>query len=231
MTAARNLFPCFRERAETCRDFAALFATRVQQWNLSHTWTLGSTAVNEFRFNYFREGQQSNNHPVNTFQSVQESCGALVPATNCFTDPGNPSGGITTDLPGHVGVPYVDVSGGFALGNNFEGELPQTGNTFQWVDNFTKTWGKHTAKFGVDIRRQRFDQLLYYDVSGEFTVTSAANGDAIGSDGNFPSYPNYFLGAPNSYSQGAAQREDMRNSAFYIFAQDSYKLKPNLTLN
>ncbi len=211
--------------------FGALFGTRVQQWNISHTWTINSSSVNEFRFNYFREGQQTNNKPVNTLASVQESCGAAVAPANCFSNPGNPSAGITTDLPGQVGVPYVSVAGGFALGNNFEGELPQTGNTFQWTDNFTKIFGKHTTKFGVDVRRQRFDQFLYYNVNGEFTVTSQATADEIGSDGSFPSYPNYFLGAPTSYSQGAAQREDLRNTSLYLFAQDSYKLKPNLTLN
>jgi hypothetical protein len=52
--------------------FGALFGTRVQQWNLSHTWTINSTSVNEFRFNYFREGQQTNNRPVHTLQSVQQ---------------------------------------------------------------------------------------------------------------------------------------------------------------
>ena len=211
--------------------FGALFGTRVQQWNISHTWTISPSSVNEFRFNYFREGQQTNNHPVHTLDSVQESCGAAVAPANCFSDPTNLSAGITTDLPGRVGVPYVNVSGGFALGNNFEGELPQTGNTFQWTDNFTKIFGKHTSKFGVDVRRQRFDQFLYYNVSGEYTVTSQATADEIQTDGNFPSYPNYFLGAPTSYTQGAAQREDLRNTALYLFAQDSYKLKPNLTLN
>jgi hypothetical protein len=211
--------------------FGALFGTRVQQWNLSHTWTLSSTAVNEFRFNYFREGQQTNNHPVHTLASVQDSCGAAVAPANCFSDPLNPTAGITTDLPGRVGVPYVNVSGGFALGNNFEGELPQTGNTFQWTDNYTKIFGKHTTKFGVDVRRQRFDQFLYFDVSGEYSITSQSTADQIASDGNFPSYPNYFLGAPSTYTQGAAQREDLRNTSLYLFAQDSYKLKSNLTLN
>jgi len=211
--------------------FGALFGTRVQQWNLSHTWTINSTSVNEFRFNYFREGQQTNNHPVHTLASVQDSCGPAVAPANCFSDPNNIPAGITTDLPGRVGVPYVNVSGGFAMGNNFEGELPQTGNTFQWTDNFTKIFGKHTTKFGVDVRRQRFDQFLYFDVSGEYTVTSQNTADEIASDGSFPSYPNYFLGAPTSYTQGAAQREDLRNTALYLFAEDSYKLKPNLTLN
>ncbi|HTP43176.1 MAG TPA: carboxypeptidase regulatory-like domain-containing protein [Candidatus Acidoferrum sp.] len=211
--------------------FGAMFGTRVQQWNLSHTWTIGSNAVNEFRFNYFREGQQLNNHPVNTLASVHDSCVTIDPA-NCFQDQNfDPSLGITTDLPGRVGLPYIDVSGGFAIGNNFEGELPQTGNTFQWTDNYTRTFSKHTLKFGVDVRRQRFDQFLFFDVSGEYVVTSNANQDQIASDGNFPSYPNYFLGAPDNYTQGAAQREDLRNTSLYLFAQDSFKIKSNLTLN
>ncbi|HSY58036.1 MAG TPA: carboxypeptidase regulatory-like domain-containing protein [Terriglobales bacterium] len=211
--------------------FGSLFGTRIQQWNLSHTWMLGSNAVNEFRFNYFREGQQTNNHPVNTLASVHDSCGTIA-AANCFQQQGlDPTLGITTDLPGRVGLPYINVSGGFAIGNNFEGELPQTGNTFQWTDNYTRTFSKHTLKFGVDVRRQRFDQFLYFDVSGEYTITSQAIQDQIQSDSNFPSYPNYFLGAPSSFTQGAAQREDLRNTSLYLFAQDSYKLKSNLTLN
>ena len=226
-------FSFFQGAGGNIPNFGAAFGTRVQQWNLSHTWTIGSNAVNEFRFNYFREGQRTNNHPVHTLASVHDSCdGTAVPAANCFQDPNFPaSAGITTDLPGRVGVPYINVSGGFALGNNFEGELPQVGNTFQWTDNYTRTFGKHTAKFGVDVRRQRFDQFLFFDVSGEFTITSDANGDQIGSDPNFPSYPNYFLGAVNQYTQGAAQAEDLRNTSLYLFGQDSYKLKPNLTLN
>ncbi len=208
-----------------------MFGTRVQQWNLSHTWTIGSNAVNEFRFNYFREGQQLNNHPVNTLASVHDSC-VTIAAANCFQDPNfDPALGITTDLPGRVGLPYISVSGGFAIGNNFEGELPQTGNTFQWTDNYTRTFSKHTLKFGVDVRRQRFDQFLFFDVSGEYTITSNANQDQIASDQNFPSYPNYFLGAPDNYTQGAAQREDLRNTSLYLFAQDSFKIKSNLTLN
>ena len=96
--------------------------------------------MNEFRFNYFREGQQTNNHPVNTLDPASRiPAEQPLPAANCFSGPENPPRGITTDLPGRMGVPYVNVSGGFALGNNFEGELPQTGNTFQWTDNFTKT--------------------------------------------------------------------------------------------
>ncbi len=222
--------------------FPVAFATRTQQWNLGHTWTFGSGAVNEFRFNYFREGQEKLNHPLNSLASVQASCVA-IPASNCFTDPANPQAGITTNLPGHAGLPYIEVLGGFTIGNNFEGELPQVGNTFQWTDTFTRIIGAHTMKFGVDVRRQRFDQFLYFDVSGQYTFLSDANlcspanpstacNSPITNDVGFTnSYPDYFIGTPSMYTQGSAQGEDLRNSAFYLFAQDSFKLKPNFTVN
>jgi hypothetical protein len=208
--------------------FGDIFASRVQQWNLSHTWTLGSTAINEFRFSYFREGEKSLNHPVNTLSSVHDACGPGFNPNFCFTDPGNPAAGITTNLPGHQGVPNIQVNGGFIIGNNFEGELPQVGNTFQWTDNYTKTMGKHTIKFGVDVRRQRFDQFLFFDINGQSIISNTANSDQVGS---VDAYPNFFLGLTNQYTQGAAQGENDRNTSLYLFAQDSYKLKPNLTLN
>jgi len=213
--------------------FGAAYATRVQQWNLSHTWTIGSTAVNEFRFNYFREGQTKLDHPLNLLPSIHDACGNIVPASECFQDlngvvSSQPNLGITTNLPGHEGVPEINVLGGFTIGNNFEGELPQVGNTFQWTDNFTKIVGKHTLKFGGDVRRQRFDQFVYFETNGYFQYVSGGPDDVA-----FPlnSYPDFLLGLPNSYNQGAAQREDLRNTALYLYAQDSFKLKPNLTLN
>ncbi|HUJ30297.1 MAG TPA: carboxypeptidase regulatory-like domain-containing protein [Candidatus Acidoferrum sp.] len=221
-------FATFQGAGSNLPGFGSLFATRVQQWNVSHTWTIGASMVNEFRFNYFREGQRNLDHPLNTLTSIQDACGTAVPATNCFADPSDPGGGITTNLPGHMGVPFINVNGGFVIGNNYEGELPQVGNTFQWTDNLTKIFGGHTVKFGGDVRRQRFDQFLYFEVNGNYAITNANNADQIGSD---DAYPNYFLGAVNVYQQGSAQAEDLRNTALYLFAQDSYKLKPNLTLN
>jgi hypothetical protein len=231
--------------------FGALNKTRVQQWNLSHTWTIGSTAVNEARFNYFREGQQGNNHPLNTLPSVQDSCGAAL-VNSCFTQtnsqfptPGTNPIGITSNIPGRQGVPYITVLGGFTIGNNFEGELPQAGNTFQFTDNFTKSVGKHTIKFGGDVRRQQFNQFYYFNINGDYTFLTDGNLCAP-SNPNFPNncdapitndvgfsdaYPDYFIGTANEYTQGAAQRQNDRNSALYLFAQDSYKLKPNLTLS
>ncbi|MGA9571341.1 MAG: TonB-dependent receptor [Candidatus Acidiferrales bacterium] len=243
-------FATFQGAGSNLPGFGGITSTRGQQWNITHTWTIDPTAVNEFHFNYFREGQQKLNHPVSTLASIHDSCGAAVPAANCFADPTNPSLGITTNIPGHMGVPFVDVSGGFAIGNNFEGELPQTGNSFQWTDNFTKTLGTHTLKFGVDFSYHQFDQFLYYNINGDYSFITDSNlcspyntvnptppgppgcDTPVTNDlGYTDGYADYFLGSPNTYSQGAAQGENVRNAAYYLFAQDSWKIKSNLTLN
>src|SRR5712691_3875893 len=39
------------------------------------------------------------------------------------------------------------------------------------------------------------------------------------------------IGFPGSYGQGSAQIENVRSTGLYLFAQDSWKIKPNLTLN
>ncbi len=65
--------------------------------------------------------------------------------------------GITTGLPSNrTGVPFVNVCGGFAIGNGWEGELPQVGNSFMWADNLTWVKGNHQFKFGADVRRAPF---------------------------------------------------------------------------
>ena len=85
----------------------------------------------------------------------------------CFTDPGtNPYAGITTIIPGRVGVPLIEVYGGFSIGNNFEGELPQTGNTFQWTDNFTKTFRSTRSSSAPTFVASASTCSRYYNVNG-----------------------------------------------------------------
>src|SRR3984893_2955707 len=233
-------------------NFPGVFTTRTQQLNAAHTWTIGSRSVNEFRFTYFREGQGKFNTPTLT-SDVTQSCGSTaVTAGICFTgatDTGilipNPDYGIHPGLGAtKEGLPFINVNGGFSLGNNFEGQLPQTGNTYQFADNFSRLIGNHSFKFGGDIRYQKFDQLLYYNVNGSINFGSGGANDLGGvcqtaasdpttctgsNDGNV--YPNFLVGLPNSYSQGSAQHELVRSTSVYLYAQDSWKIRSNLTLN
>ncbi|PYV56967.1 MAG: hypothetical protein DMG98_11565 [Acidobacteria bacterium] len=231
-------FAVFEAAGASVPGFGSIINDRYQQWNFTHTWTLSNATVNEFRFNYNREGQGTFQHPIFT-TTVQNSCPtppswllAAFPAGStpfCFDDlqPGNPTGIHPNIGPEHEGLPFIQVSGGFNIGNNGEGELPQVGNSFQWSDSISKVMGTHSLKFGGDVRRQRFDQLLYFDVNGEFfvdqTSVNTTDGDSALSD--------YLLGLPGGYGQGSAQHENVRSTGLYLFAQDSWKMKPNLTLN
>ncbi len=96
-----------------------------------------------------------------------------------------------------------------------------------WSDNLTWVKGNHTMKFGADVRRARFDQTLYFETSGNFTF-DGSTANAVQFDDN---YPSYLLGLADSYAQGSAQRENIRSTGLYLFAQDSWKINPSLTLN
>jgi outer membrane receptor protein involved in Fe transport len=245
-------FAIFQLAGGSLGNFPGRIITHAQQVNASHTWTLGSTAVNEFRFTYFREAQPKFYTPTVT-NAVTASCGSAVPAAQCFggssdtalvDSGGNPLGtpgdpntpvcpgfgcGIHPGLGSKFeGVPFVTLNGTTGLfGNNFEGQLPQTGNTFQFNDNYSKIIGKHSLKFGGDIRYQKFDQKLFFNVNGEYIFGPGGNNDTGGAD----PFADYLLGLPNSFSQGAANSELVRSTSVYLFAQDSWKLKPNVTLN
>jgi hypothetical protein len=84
-------------------------------------------------------------------------------------------------------------------------------------------------KFGADVRRQRFDQTLYFDVSGEYFIDGTSSNSITTQSGS--EIPDYLMGFPGSYGQGSAQVENVRNTGVYLFAQDSWKIKPNVTLN
>jgi Carboxypeptidase regulatory-like domain len=229
-------FAFFQFAGATVPGFGSIVAERIQQLNLSHTWTVNPTSVNEFRFTYMREGQRTFQHPEKTNLVVDSCTGSAKPF--CFTGTSdssavtalgvNPKFGITPNLGSdHEGVPFINIAGGVNFGNNSEGDIPQVGNSFQWSDSFTKVAGKHTFKFGADVRRQRFDQELFFEVSGGYTYTGGGANDTSGGD----LYGNYFLGLPDTFGQGGAQFEHVRSTGVYLFAQDSWKIKPNVTLN
>jgi Carboxypeptidase regulatory-like domain len=212
---------------------------RNQQWNFTHTWTISNTLVNEAHFTYMREGQLGYIKPQTT-NALTSSCTGSASAF-CFTGTSDssaitgefgtaPNLGITPGLPSNLtGVPFVNISGGASFGNNWEGFLPQVGNSFQWSDGLTWVKGNHTYKFGVDVRRARFDQYYYFDVNGEYVFDNSGPNAIVPGDGD--QYAEFLLGLADTYTQGSGQREDVRSFAIYPFAQDSWKIKPNLTLN
>ena len=245
-------FANFEASGANVPGFGSIFRTRVQQWSVNHMLTAGVAGLNEFRFNFFRESQGDFGHPQSLLPSVHDSCGAPLVST-CFTDPSDPSAGITSSVQGREGVPFVSVSGGFSIGNNSIGEIPQAGNTFQLADSYTRTAGSHTWKTGIDFRHQQFNQFSYYNLNGAFSIfsnenlCSAVNPNPpapvvsptavnctipTSNDVGFSSaYPNYFLGLSSTFTEGAAQGQNDRSNELFLFAQDSWTARPSLTIN
>jgi hypothetical protein len=238
----RDLLPydTFEAAGANTTGFGNLNNLRNQQWNFTHTWTINNALVNEAHFTYMREGELGFIKPQSTGALTSTCTGPLAPQY-CFTGTSDSSAitgefgtaanlGITPGLPASLtGVPFVSISGDASFGNNFEGFLPQVGNSFQWSDGLTWVKGNHTFKFGVDIRRMRFDQFYYFDLNGEFTFDNSGPNAIV--PGDQDAYAEFLLGLADSYTQGSGQREDVRSTAVYPFAQDSWKIKPNLTLN
>jgi hypothetical protein len=236
-------YDTFEESGATVPGFGNFNDSRFQQVNLTHTWTLSNTVVNEGHFTYMREGQLGFLKPATT-GAVTNSCTGAASAF-CFTGTSDSSGinafiqsshvapgraGIAPGLPaGNTGVPYINIAGGVVLGNNYNGYFPQTGNSFQWTDSLTWVKGNHTLKFGVDVRRALFDQTYYFDVNGNFTFNDSGPNAIVPTDGN--NYAEFLLGLSDAYVQGSAQSESVRGTSVYPFAQDSWKITPNLTLN
>jgi len=218
-------FARFQAVGANLPGFGGRTRERFQQLNLSHNWMISAKTINESRFVYYRGGQGQFLSPMRT-GLVQNSC-STVPLDQCFSDSTNPLLGITPGYgPKYEGVPFISLAGGFSVGNNANGNFAQTGNVYHGFDSVSKIVGSHSLKFGADLRNQRFHQTYFFNINGNFQFSGGGSNDVGFAD----LVPNYLLGLPDTYSQGAANSVDARTTQFGFFAQDAWKLKPNLTL-
>ncbi|MFZ0770227.1 MAG: carboxypeptidase regulatory-like domain-containing protein [Candidatus Sulfotelmatobacter sp.] len=189
--------------------FNALNLGRAQLLNLGNTKTLSTTAVNEFRFSYLRDS--------NDLGRPQGGLGVSL-ASQGF-EPG-PEAGIVPLSPQAEGVENL-VFTNYSIGTNTN-ELMQTNNTYQWLDNFSKVAGTHTIKIGGEFH---FDQVNTHAIA-QFNGSFLFFGSQTGSD-----FADFLLGAPTQYNQSQLQPFYGRNKYLGLYAQDSWRLRPNLTLN
>jgi outer membrane receptor protein involved in Fe transport len=113
--------------------------------------------------------------------------------------------------------PTTIITNAFSIGgaNNFpQGRIQ---NTFQWQDIVTVNAGRHSLKFGVDIRRNRLFNRADFESKGDFRFNNFAD--------FMNSQPNQVLQAVNTATADARQTNQ------YYFAQDDFKVTPTLTLN
>jgi hypothetical protein len=127
--------------------------------------------------------------------------------------------GIVPVQPAYAGVPQINFNN-FSTGNS-GAPAPIIQNTYQGLDNYSKVMGRHTMKFGGDAR---YTQQIWKNLgsNGSFTFS----GSETGID-----FADYLIGAPVSYSQGQGYPSNGRNLYVGGYGQDSWRVRPNFTLN
>jgi len=122
-------------------------------------------------------------------------------------DPTTPSAGI-----GGFGNGNLFIIGGL---NNFpQGRIQ---NSYQFSDILTWQKGRHAMKFGADIRRIQLFNIAAFDSKGTFT---------------FNNLQDYLNNSAVSFVQALQTANfDARQTQQFYFAQDDFRLTPNLTLN
>jgi hypothetical protein len=190
--------------------FNALYQGRAQLIDLGDTKTISSTAVNEFHFSYMRNS--------NVLGKPVGGVGVSLASQGFTTGPG--TSGIVALSPKTEGVESVGFNN-FTIGTNTN-ELTQVENTFQWLDNFSKVIGAHTLKFGGEFH---YDQVNV-DAIAQFNGSFLFFGTETGSD-----FADFLLGVPSQYNQSQLQPFYGRNKYVGLYAQDSWRIRPDLTLN
>ena len=101
-------------------------------------------------------------------------------------------------------------------------------NIYQILDNYSKVIGTHTIKFGGQYHFNQLEENLSNVANGNFFFGSNFSGQAseTGSD-----IVDFLLGAPSQFVQGQSYPSYGRSFYLGFYGQDSWRVKPNLTLN
>ncbi|HZF39818.1 MAG TPA: TonB-dependent receptor, partial [Blastocatellia bacterium] len=132
--------------------------------------------------------------------------------------------GIGPDFPFN-GLPDVSFSGDISDLNRDRGDSASQSRTYQFNDNLTWTKGRHTMKYGFDVRWIRAVTALGF-IGADNYGNSNFSGKFSGSD-----FADFLLGIPLSTSFAIIQQDnDGRTTHYHFFGQDSFRVSQKLTL-
>jgi hypothetical protein len=177
----------------------------------NHTRILGPTMVNEAHLSFVRLD--------NTLGIPKGGVGVSLADQGIS---GSPEG-IQQGFPQYAGVETLYFNS-FTVGTN-PFYLVQVNNTYQAGDNFSKVTGNHTLKLGGQYIGFKVKQLPDLVANGTYSFF----GSGSQSTGN--GYADFLLGLPDFYSQQSSPAFYESSTNGGLFAQDSWRLRPNLTLN
>ncbi len=192
------------------------------------TNTISATLINEFRFGWMR---------YHVFD-VPNGFG-----TSPATDAGIP--GLNLDKTYTSGLPYFNIASpndsfqlGYSLGaNQCNCPLTQTENQIQFVDNVSKTIGKHTFKLGADLRyatnlrvpsdTHRAGELTF---NGGYTGSVASAGQGVSPGIGLATFE---LGAVTNFGRyvSSSTNATEHQRRFFWYGQDEWRPNSKLTVS
>jgi len=181
--------------------------TRVHQVAAGNTLTLGSSIVNEARFGY--------NRFYNNFGRE------LANVRNVTKELGIPG---IMDLPPEAwGIPSIPITGFSAFGDSTEGPYTNTNHAFEFIDNLSWIKGRHSWKFGGNVRYDMYNQIGNQFARGNFQFQNIATGYA---------FADLMLG----YTQQDESAVALAVTKFRALSQsyyitDTWKVKSNMTFD
>lgn len=195
--------------------FAVTNPSRAQMFMMSNTKSIGSTMVNEARATFFRTATQTA-QPVASSPGNQASLADLGFNTS-------PSGlGIVPSGPsGYPEAVPPQLFNSFSIGNPLT-NMKAVDNNYMVTDTFSKLLGNHSMKFGGEYRYYQLNVRNVCAPNGQFSYTGGETGN---------DFADFLLGAPATYTQCSEQLLDNRARYGGLFAEDTWKIKSNLTFN
>jgi len=136
-----------------------------------------------------------------------------------------------------------NVTGTAFIGRELFSPVVRTETRYEWTDNLSVVAGNHTFKFGGDFAFVRIPSAVFeLNFAGLFNFGEFSARTLVPALPSFPGTttppPNftpvqsYGLGIPSVYVQGFGNPvSKISNRPMAFFAQDSWKVRPNLTLN
>jgi hypothetical protein len=133
-----------------------------------------------------------------------------------------------------------NISGTAFIGRELFSPVIRTETRYEWTDTLNFVTGAHTFKFGGDYASVNIPEAIFelnfaglYNFGG-LAASSVAAFPTFGgvAPPDFSPVQQYGLGLPTNYIQGFGNPVSrLRNKPIAFFAQDSWKVRPNFTLN
>jgi hypothetical protein len=180
----------------------------LQDGLVSHNFVISSRMVNQARVSVNRIGA----NPAVTSGLSPRSYGINFANTN----------------PVAAGLPSIAVSGFFGGGNAALGDAQQpfvdrVNHVWQAANDLTWVSGKHSMKFGADVRREAMRIAFINRPNGDLTFSGGITGTAAA---------DFLLGLPAQARATTQQAiQDGYGWLFAGYAQDEFRVTSQLTLN